>query len=112
MPEKLKTENFPTGSEAAKRINKAGGTMVANLGSNNVYIDGDGRYWVAVGPNVINENAGPNTIADAEEKYGTKLYIVVEDDQGNIFYIPAVLGDVKIIQHLTDYIKQESHYRV
>lgn len=65
--------------------------------SNNVYMDAEGRYWVAVGPNVMNPNYKDAFIVkDSDMQYGTKIDIhVVGQHDGIHYYIPAVIGDVK-----------------
>lgn len=63
----------------------------------NLYVDADGRYYVAVGPNVMNENHASNqAVTPSEMFYGTKLDIVVLDEKTNTtYYIPAVVADCK-----------------
>lgn len=65
--------------------------------SNNCYMDDDGRYWVAVGPNVMNPKySNKSIVTDSDMNYGTKLDIhVVGQHDGIDYYIPAVVGDVK-----------------
>lgn len=61
-----------------------------------VLTDKDGRYWIAVGPNVMNPNhADGETISLEEMNYGTKIDVVVCDVDGNKYYIPCVVGDCK-----------------
>ncbi len=78
-------------------IQNSGKTPKVNLISNNLYTDDEGRYWVAVGPNVMNPSHQQNQqISVSEMKYGTKMDIVVVDETTNTkYYIPAVVGDVK-----------------
>ncbi len=58
--------------------------------------DGNGNYWIAVGPNVVNPNHASNQVPTPAEMYGTgKLDVVVQDSSGNKYYIPAVVGDTK-----------------
>lgn len=90
-------DTFPQSSAAKTEISKRGGIMEAKLTSNNLYTNAEGRYWVAVGPNVINPDR-PSVYGEiyaSEMNYGTKIDIVVKDEQGNIYYIPAVVGDAK-----------------
>ncbi len=66
------------------------------LDSEAAYIDLNGNYWVAVGPNVVN----PNHASDAEilpsEMYAKgRMDVVVKDSDNTYFYIPAVVGDAK-----------------
>ena len=94
-----KSENwFATLSPAHDEIVKKG-VFIVEKTSNNLYIDGEGRYWVAVGPNVVNpEHCTDKTdksIDSSEMYYGTKLDIVVKSKDGKIYYIPAVNGDTK-----------------
>ncbi|MDR1550305.1 MAG: hypothetical protein LBT06_17205 [Hungatella sp.] len=77
-------------------LESKGITVVENIGIKGELTDGEGRYWVAVGPNVMNPNHKlGESVTIAEMKYGTKIDIVVKDEQENLFYIPAVVGDVK-----------------
>ena len=62
-------------------------------------IDKDERYWVAVGPMVMDPNwiekHGSRRDVWAEDmNYGTKIDIVVERDNV-LYYIPAVVGEAK-----------------
>jgi len=75
------------------------GEFQVMVNSNNMYTDYEGRYWVAVGPMVMNpdyprEQVHYDIPADAMH-YGTKIDIVVEDEEENRYYIPAVVGDAK-----------------
>lgn len=59
-------------------------------------IDSEGRYWVAVGPKVMNSNHKDNEICTADEmNYGTKIDVVICDTEGIQYYIPCVVGDCK-----------------
>ncbi len=59
-------------------------------------VDKDGRYWVAVGPKVINPNFPNNKTIYAEDmKYGTLIDVIIEDETGRIYYIYAIVGDAK-----------------
>ncbi len=101
MPEELKgIKELKRGeltSNSKTEIQNAGGKVVVNMTSNNLYTDDEGRYWVAVGPNVMNPNHNANDkITASEMQYGTKIDIVVLDELTNTqYYIPAVVGDVK-----------------
>lgn len=65
-------------------------------GSNNELVDKEGRYWVAVGPNVMNpDHKGTDKCMADEMNYGTKIDAVVVDDLGNTYYIPCIVGDCK-----------------
>lgn len=89
---------FASSSYAYREITKMG-TFSLQTTSNNLYTDAEGRYWVAVGPNVVNPEHSKEkkeTDIDASEMYyGTKLDIVVENEFGERYYIPAVVGDAK-----------------
>lgn len=77
--------------------------MHAHRLENGLYVDSEGRYWVAIGPNVVNTEHSTerrNTNIDISEIFpGTKIDIVVEygeeGDNAQRFYIPAVVGDAK-----------------
>ncbi|WP_455649919.1 PAAR-like protein [Enterocloster citroniae] len=96
MPEELKG-NVSKKGDLPKNCREATGILEADLTINNLYIDSEERYWVAVGPNVMNQNHDKNSKITVEEMhYGTKLDIVVFDENtGTKYYIPAVVGDVK-----------------
>ena len=65
-------------------------------GSHGELTDGQGNYWMAVGPNVVNPNHSPNANITPAEMYGLgKLDVVVKDDNGDKYYIPGVVGDAK-----------------
>ena len=99
MPEEL-SGGVPRGeltSNVLRTIEDAGGIAVVNILDNNLYTDAEGRYWVAVGPNVMNPDHQPNeSVSEEEMQFGTKIDIVVLDESTNTeYYIPAVVGDVK-----------------
>ena len=104
MPEELSAEQtedwFQNESWASKDIKGKGGNFVVNKTSNNLYVDAEERYWVAVGPNVVN----PSYIHESNEKsvgaskvyYGTKMDVLVEEQHtGERYYIRIVNGDTK-----------------
>ena len=104
MPEDVSgnyTEDwFQEESWACKDIKGKGGGVVVSKTSNNLYVDGEGRYWVAVGPNVVN----PNYVHESDEKsvdvnkvfYGTKMDVLVENQYtGERYYVRTVNGDTK-----------------
>ncbi|MDR0286192.1 MAG: hypothetical protein LBI03_00550 [Clostridiales bacterium] len=73
-----------------------GGTPVVNYGSKGEKIDQNGRYWVAVGPMVINPNHDPSKAVTAEEmNYGTCIDVVLKNSSGQVYYFPACVGDCK-----------------
>lgn len=94
MPEELK-EKISDNSLTSNSRSVTGLTPI-NAG-NNCYMDDEGRYWVAVGPNVMNPNyKNTSTVTYNDMKFGTKLDIhVVGQHDGIDYYIPAVVGDVK-----------------
>ena len=96
MPEELK-DNVSEKGVLPKNCRNVTGILQADLTSNNLYIDLEERYWVAVGPNVMNPEHNENSeIKEEEMHYGTKLDIVVLDEKtATEYYIPAVVGDVK-----------------
>lgn len=70
--------------------------------SNNGYMDDEGRYWVAVGPNVMNPDySNTSKVTDKDMMYGTKIdiHVVEQHDNNKHYYIPAVVGDVKNHTH-------------
>ena len=95
MPEQKENIN----KEARDQIIRKGGTVVININNEknaNIFTDQEGRYWVAVGPKVADENADLSIKLLADNYvYGTKMDIHVKDKMGNEYYIPAVLGDLK-----------------
>lgn len=100
MPEEL-YKNVPAKGMLTKTarevIQEFGKTPIVKIIDNNLYIDAEGRYWVALGPNVMNPNYdGSHIINNDDMKFGTKLDIVVLDESTNTkYYIPAVVGDAK-----------------
>lgn len=73
-----------------------GQAPVIKAGLAGEYLDNKGKYWIAVGPKVVNPNHGLNESPTAVEMYakGT-LDVVVKDQYGTTYYIPAVVGDTK-----------------
>ena len=102
MPEDLINHSedwFETESPVKKEISRYGDFEVQMI-SNNLYTDYEGRYWVAVGPNVMTPEHSKekvnHPIPVKDMCYGTKIDIVVLNEEENIFYyIPAVVGDAK-----------------
>ena len=75
---------------------RTGASPVVNIGKQGELTDGNGRYWVAVGPKVTNPNySGAKRITESDMNYGVKLDVVVSDKNGVIYYIPCVVGDAK-----------------
>lgn len=66
------------------------------IGENGELLDKDGRYWVAVGPNVMNpSHKGTDSCTAGEMKYGTLIDVVITDNSGEEYYVPCVVGDCK-----------------
>ena len=81
---------------AQNQITALGKTVTVNIGSCGEYTDANGRYWMAVGPNVVNPSHTGGQAITPTEMYGTGvLDIVVKDSSGKKYYIPAVVGDAK-----------------
>jgi len=71
-------------------------TVVVNKGIYGELTDANGRYWVAVGPNVTNPSQQSNQAIDASKiKYGAKLDAIIKDSSGIYYYVPTVVGDTK-----------------
>ena len=63
---------------------------------NGVLTDDEGRYWIAVGPKVMNPAHADNAECSATEmNYGTKIDVVLEDQNGNKVYVYCVVGCCK-----------------
>lgn len=73
-----------------------GSDPVINTGTGGEYINANGDYWIAVGPNVVNPNHKSDAVITPEEMYAKgRLDVVVQDADGTKYYIPAVVGDAK-----------------
>ncbi len=73
-----------------------GNRNYSKVGSNYELLDKDNRYWVAVGPKVMNPNYYPNGKLLAESmNYGTLLDVELMDEDGDVYYVKAVVGDAK-----------------
>ena len=60
-------------------------------------IDGIDRYWVAVGPKVMDESysiTGRRPQAE-DVKVGTFIDVILRDSNYNIYFVPAIVGDAK-----------------
>jgi hypothetical protein len=69
---------------------------VANSGRDGAVLDANGRYWVAVGPNVMNRDHQSNEkITYGEMRYGTELDIKLAGENGKTYYVYATVCDVK-----------------
>jgi hypothetical protein len=63
---------------------------------NGVLTDDEGRYWIAVGPKVMNPAHENSAECSATEmNYGTKIDVVLEDENGNRQYVYCVVGCCK-----------------
>ena len=81
---------------AVSYLTSIGQTPMINVGSQGQYTNEDGRYWMAVGPKVVNPNHGSNQMPYPVDMFGKGvLDIVVKNSSGQKYYIPAVVGDVK-----------------
>ncbi|MCR4678979.1 MAG: RHS repeat-associated core domain-containing protein [Lachnospiraceae bacterium] len=89
------------------KINKyAGDLHEVIIGDSQELLDENGRYWVAVGPNVMNPNHSPDKKVTAEEmKYGSYIDVVLIDEYGHEYYVPCVVGDAKAHTYPTGIIQ-------
>ena len=72
------------------------GTNEVFVGEQGELTDKNGRYWVAVGPCVMNPNHKMSEKCSASEmKYGTCIDVIVKNDKGEQFVIPCIVGDCK-----------------
>ena len=84
--------------EAVNRIITVTGVApVINEGLHGALVNENGRYWIAVGPNVVNPNHQPNQIPQPEGMYAKGyLDVVLKDiESGKKWYMPAVVGGTK-----------------
>lgn len=73
-----------------------GNTNAVNVGSKGELYDNFGRYWVAVGPKVMNPNHSNSAVVTAEEmKYGSRIEVKLKHSSGAIYYLRAIVGDCK-----------------
>jgi hypothetical protein len=101
---KRRLENRPRVLCWARKV--IGSKNVVKRLSKNVLVDKNGRYWVAVGPNVMNPNHKPSQgITCTEMKYGTKIDVVLKDKKGIKWYLQCVVGDVKAHTYLTGIVQ-------
>ena len=88
------------------QIREEGVTPVINKGSKGEFTDESGRYWIAVGPNVLDpeyypwknqhKDGGNRTFPWPDEfTCSAKIDVVVKDDAENEYYIPCVVSDLK-----------------
>jgi len=81
---------------AINYLTSIGEPPVINTGVHGEYTNENGRYWMAVGPKVVDPNHQSNQMPYPENMYGKGvLDVVVKDAHGTKYYIPAVVGDVK-----------------
>ena len=79
----IKTEIEKTHSGVVKTIKEA-------------RIDENGRYWIWVGPNVLNPSFSPgNTPHPIDFNWNVKIDLVVKNSEGKELYIPCVPGGIK-----------------
>lgn len=104
-----RTVNMPEGCdpdtwyafEGRSKINSLAQDIIANTnkvikGSKGELYDKNGRYWVAVGPKVMNPNHSNDKPSMAEEmNYGSKIEAKLKHTSGKIYYLRAVVGDCK-----------------
>jgi hypothetical protein len=77
-------------------IEQSGSKAIVIIGGKGEVTDDEGRYWVALGPNVMNPNHKPGEKVTLEEmKYGSKVDVALRDSSGNLYYVPTIVGDVK-----------------
>lgn len=66
------------------------------VGAKGELYDKNGRYWVAVGPKVMNPSHSNCEAVLAEEmKYGSRIEAKLKDYCGKTYYLRAVVGDCK-----------------
>lgn len=84
-------------SAAKKQLASLGQSTVVNIGSHGELTDVNGRYWMAVGPNVVNPNHTGSQMPTPSEMYGKGILdVVVKNSAGTKYYIPAIAGDTKV----------------
>ena len=73
-----------------------GNTNCVNKGSKGELYDKNGRYWVAVGPKVMNPNHLNSAVVTAEEmNYGSRIEVKLKHSSGKIYYLRAIVGECK-----------------
>ena len=81
LPEIIRTILVGTGSNQTTSI------------SNNLYTDDEGRYWVAVGPNIMSPGYnGSHAIDDSVLHLGTKIDIVVIDELTRVSQLHDIIS--------------------
>jgi len=75
----------------------SGNTPVVNIDENGIMTDAEGRYWIAVGPNVLDPDFLPDDKPTWANNFNwnVKIDAVVVDSAGNEYYIPCVPCDIK-----------------
>ena len=58
------------------------------------WIDENGRYWIAAGPKVAYESFDGTNI-NSNEMYGNGYIDAVLEKNGNYYYLPCVIGEIK-----------------
>ena len=73
-----------------------GNTNSVYRGSKGELYDKDGRYWVAVGPKVMNPSHSNSATVTADEmNYGSRIEVKLKHSSGKIYYFRAIVGDCK-----------------
>ena len=82
-------------------------TVTRPNGASEGYVDGSGRYWVAVGPKVTNKDFDLSVATTSDNAgYGKFFDLVVKDkSSGNTYYIPCKSGDCKVHTYPTGVIQ-------
>lgn len=77
-------------------------------GASEGLVDGQNRYWVAVGPKVTKQDFNVN--AGGDVGYGKLFDLVVEDNNTHtVYYIPCKSGDAKVHTFPTGIIQTGRH---
>ena len=81
---------------ARGQLKAKGADFEVNIGQYGELTNEDGRYWVAVGPRVLNPDHRKDQGVWADDfVYGTKLDAVLKDKDGKLYYLPCVFGEMK-----------------
>lgn len=88
------------GKDADRVVRKKDSRLIRradDLGMIRTKIDGIDRYWVTVGPKVMDENysiIGEKPQAE-DVKVGTFIDVILRDSNYNIYFMPVIVGDAK-----------------
>lgn len=98
--------NSYTGNSFAKGSYSDSSTVRPN-GATEGYVDGSGRYWVAVGPKVTNKDYDLSVAATSSNVGYGKLFdlVIKEISTGTTYYIPCKSGDCKVHTYPTGIIQ-------